>query len=240
MRSELEPAVHARFYENPEIRLAHDIRSEFRKRYATAPTSSQLKQICKVKGVNDQLSDEKIDALYEINMGEYDTEWLDTTAEAWIEYKTLDSSVIDLVSYLKTTKISAENVKEVVQTAKTLISDRNTIDFKFDEGLDFFDPESHRQRIQDRFSTGYRYLDTVLGGGYSPKTLIAFAGIPKVGKCAHESTMIRVRNKKSGKIQTLTVQQFHELTKQKFLANPANVEMIYSKNQHDVKDEKIT
>lgn len=181
-RPEIESSVHARFYENPEIRLAHDIRADFRKRYSTSPSSSQLKQICKVKGINDQLSDEKIDALYEINLGEYDTEWLDTTAEAWIEYKTLDSSVIDLVSYLKTTKISAENVKEVVQTAKTLISDRNTIDFKFDEGLDFFDPESHRQRIQDRFSTGYQYLDTVLGGGYSPKTLIAFAGIPKVGK----------------------------------------------------------
>ena len=181
-RPELEPAVHTRFYENPEIRLAHEIRAEFRKRYSTPPTSSQLKQICKLKGVQDQLSDEKIEALYEINMSEYDGDWLETTAEAWIEYKTLDSSVIDLVSYLKTTKISAENVKEVVQTAKSLITEKNSVDFKFDEGLDFFDPESHRQRAQERFSTGYRYLDTVLGGGYSPKTLIAFAGIPKVGK----------------------------------------------------------
>jgi KaiC/GvpD/RAD55 family RecA-like ATPase len=181
-RPELEPAVNARFYENPEIRLAHEVRSEFRKRYSTPPTAGQLKQICKLKGIQDQLSDEKIEALYEINLGEYDTEWLENTAEAWIEYKTLDSSVIDLVSYLKTTKISAENVKEVVQTAKSLISDRNSVDFKFDEGLDFFDPESHRQRAQQRFSTGYNYLDTVLGGGYSPKTLIAFAGIPKVGK----------------------------------------------------------
>jgi replicative DNA helicase len=73
-------------------------------------------------------------------------------------------------------------VKDVVQTAKSLIADRNNVDFKFDEGSDFFDPEAHRQKIQERFSTGYNYLDTVLGGGYSPKTLLAFAGIPKVGK----------------------------------------------------------
>ena len=181
-RPEIENSVLARFYDNPEIRLAHEVRAEFRKKYSKAPTASQLKQVCKLKGVNEQLSDEKIEALYEINLTEYDTDWLETTAEAWVEYKTLDTSVIDLVSYLKTTKISAENVKEVVQTAKSLISDRNTLDFKFDEGSDFFDPEAHKQQIYNRFDTGYAYLNTVLGGGYSPKTLLAFAGIPKVGK----------------------------------------------------------
>ena len=181
-RPEIEPSVMPRFYDNPEIRLAHEIRAEFRKKYSKAPTSSQMKQICKLKSLQEQLTDEKIDALYEINLSEYDTDWMESTAEAWIEYKTLDSSVIDLVSYLKTTKISADNVKDVVQTAKSLIADRNNVDFKFDEGSDFFDPASHRQRVSERFSTGYNYLDTVLGGGYSPKTLIAFAGIPKVGK----------------------------------------------------------
>jgi archaellum biogenesis ATPase FlaH len=181
-RPEVENSVLPRFYDNPEIRLAHEIRHEFRKKYSKAPTAGQMKQICKLKSLQEQLSDEKLNALYEINLGEYDPDWLETTAEAWIEYKTLDTSVIDLVSYLKTTKISADNVKEVVQTAKSLISDRNNVDFKFDEGSDFFDPESHRQRIQERFPTGYPYLDTVLGGGYSPKTLIALAGIPKVGK----------------------------------------------------------
>ena len=181
-RPEIENIVLSRFYDNPEIRLAHEIRAEFRKKYSQAPTASQLKQITRLKGIQDQLSDEKIEAIYEEDLNNYEKDWLDETAEAWIEYKTLDTSVIDLVSYLKTTKISAENVKDVVQTAKSIMTDRNNVDFKFDEGSDFFDPEAHRQRIQDRFSTGYDYLDTVLGGGYSPKTLLAFAGIPKVGK----------------------------------------------------------
>lgn len=229
IRPEIEGSILPRFYDNPEIRLAHEIRTEFRKKYTKAPTSSQMKQICRLKNFQDQLSDEKIEALYEIDLGEYDPDWLEQTAEAWIEYKTLDTSVVDLVSYLKTTKITADNVKDVVQTAKTIISDRNNVDFKFDEGSDFYDPESHRQRIQERFSTGYHYLDTVLGGGYSPKTLIAFAGIPKVGKCFSKSTLIKVRNKKTGEIKEFTAEQFHELTKQKFLANPANVEMIHQR-----------
>jgi archaellum biogenesis ATPase FlaH len=181
-RPEIENIVLSRFYDSPEIRLAHEIRAEFRKKYSQAPSAGQMKQITKLKGIQDQLTDEKIEAIYEEDLSQYEQDWLESTAEAWIEYKTLDTSVIDLVSYLKTTKINADNVKDVVQTAKTLISDRNNVDFKFDEGSDFFDPESHRQRVQDRFSTGYDYLDTVLGGGYSPKTLLAFAGIPKVGK----------------------------------------------------------
>lgn len=230
-RPELEATVLSRFYESSEIRMAHDVRAEFRKKYSKAPTSSQMKQVCKLKGIQEQLSDSKIDALYEINMGEYDPEWLESTAEAWIEYKTLDTSVIDLVSFLKTTKISADNVKEVVQTAKSLIADRNNVDFKFDKGLDFFDPESHRQRVQDRFSTGYDYFDRVLGGGYSPKTLVCWCGIPKVGKCHHGSTLVTFRNKRTQQIITMTIEEFHEMTKKKFLANPDNTKVIYSQNE---------
>ena len=181
-RPELDENVNPRFYDNPEIKLAHQIRTEFRKKYSQAPTESQLWEIVKLKNFQDQLTRENIKAIYEVNLNEYDPDWLSSTAEAWIEYKTLDSSVIDLVSYLKTTKISAENVKDVVQTAKSIISERNNVDFKFDEGSNFFDPKSHKQKKHERFSTGYPYLDTVLGGGYSKKTLIAFAGIPKVGK----------------------------------------------------------
>ena len=231
IRPEIEDIVLSRFYDSPEIKLAHDVRKDFRAKYMTPPTAGQMKQICKLKNLQDQLSDDKLEALYEENLAQYDPEWLDSTVEAWIEYKTLDSSVIDLVSYLKTTKISAENVKDVVQTAKSLIADRNNVDFKFDEGSDFFDADCHRQRMQERFSTGYDYLDTVLGGGYSTKTLLAWAGIPKVGKCFYRSTLIKVRNKTTGIVQEVTVEQFHELTRQKFLSNPENIEMMYSNNE---------
>lgn len=181
-RPELENLVASRFYDNPEIKLAHDLRSDHRKKYMKAPTLSQMKEIVKIKNVDDRLTPEKLEALYDVRMTEYDPDWLETTAEAWIEYKTLDSSVIDLVTYLKTTRINTENVKEVVETAKGIMADRNNVDFKFDDGFDFYDADSHRTSAMPKFSTGYRYLDTVLGGGYSPKTLLAFAGIPKVGK----------------------------------------------------------
>jgi KaiC/GvpD/RAD55 family RecA-like ATPase len=181
-RPEIENLVNSRFFETPEIRELQDIRKEFRVKYHKPPTSSQLKEIVKVKGLQEKLSPEKIDALYEIKMESYDPDWVQETTESWIEFKNLDISVMDLVQYMKTTKINSENIKDVVQTAKSIITDRNNIDFQFDTGLDFFDPGSHKQITHSTFSTGYPYLDAVLGGGYSPKTLIALAGMPKVGK----------------------------------------------------------
>ena len=228
-RPELESIVSSRFFSIPAIKEAFDVRKEFRERYHKAPTAAQIKEIVKIKGLEEQLTNEKIDALYEINLEKYEEEWLTETAEAWIEFKNLDASVLDLVQYLKTTNVNTENVKDIVQTAKSIIADRNNVDFKFDTGLDFFEPEAHKQLINETFTTGYPYLDTVLGGGYSPKTLIVLAGQPKIGKCAHSSTKLKLRNKKTGEVQELEIGKLHELTKQKFLAEPANCTVLYKK-----------
>lgn len=181
-RPEIENSVNTRFFETPEIKEAYEIRKEFRKKYHKSPTAAQLKEIAKIKGIQEKLSSERIDILYEVDLTKYDNDWIKETTESWIEFKNLDVSVLDLVQYLKTTKVSTENIKEVVQTAKSIITDRNNIDFKFDEGLDFFDPGSHRQHTSETVTTGYPYLDAALGGGYAPKTLVCLAGQPKIGK----------------------------------------------------------
>jgi hypothetical protein len=216
-RPEISSQVKPRFFENPEIRLAHQIRTEFTKKFSKSPTAAQLKEIVKIKNLEEELSKEKIDALYEVNLKEYDPEWLQTSTEAWIEFKTLDTSVMDLVHYMKTTKVTEENIKEVVQTAKSIISERNKIDFKFDEGLNFFDPNSHRQLRSETFDTGYPFFNTCLGGGYKAKTLVCFAGIPKVGKSVYFDSYITIRNKKTGVIEKIKIGEFHERVKTKFI-----------------------
>jgi replicative DNA helicase len=83
---------------------------------------------------------------------------------------------------LKTTKVSADNVKEVVAKVKGIVNERNSIEFGFDEGLDFFNPDSHVQPTSDTFTTGYNYIDLVLGGGFYSKALFCFIGEMKIGK----------------------------------------------------------
>jgi archaellum biogenesis ATPase FlaH len=135
-----------------------------------------------MKGLSEEIDSSKIEFLYEVNLREYDEDWLKETAQSWIEYKNLDLSVFDLLNYLKTTKVTTENVQDVVQTAKNIIAERNNLTFDFDEGLDFFNPESHLQPLADTFSSGIPMIDLVLGGGFYSKALFCFIGEMKIGK----------------------------------------------------------
>jgi replicative DNA helicase len=70
----------------------------------------------------------------------------------------------------------------VVANFKRIVVERNNVDFSFDQGLDFFHPENHKQLRGSSFSTGFPFIDIVLGGGFSAKSLYVFMGMPKVGK----------------------------------------------------------
>jgi len=181
-RKELVDVVTNRFFETEDIKKIYDITKEFVDKYSTTPSKTQLVELTKVKGIQEELTETKIDSLFDVRLTEYDEEWLQQTAESWIEYKNLDISVLDLISYLKTTKVTVDNVKDVVQSAKNIITERNNIQFGFDEGLDFFDPESHLQPTTDTFSSGFPYIDLVLGGGFYSKALFCFIGEMKIGK----------------------------------------------------------
>lgn len=209
-RKELLGLVKDRFFETADIKKIYQLCSEFTEKYNTVPTKSQINELVKMKGLTEDLDPSKIDYLYEVNLKEYDEDWLKETAESWIEYKNLDLSVFDLLNYLKTTKVTTDNVKDVVQNAKNIISERNNLQFNFDEGLDFFNPESHIQPLADTFSSGIPMIDLVLGGGWYSKALFCFIGEMKIGKCTSYDTMITVRNKKTGLIEKIQVGDFHK------------------------------
>jgi replicative DNA helicase len=89
---------------------------------------------------------------------------------------------VDGVKYIQSTPVTSENIKEVVANFKRIVVERNNVDFSFDQGLDFFHPEHHKQLRGSSFSTGFPFIDIVLGGGFSAKSLYVFMGMPKVGK----------------------------------------------------------
>lgn len=96
--------------------------------------------------------------------------------------KTLEKSAVDSINYIKSTDVTPDNIKDVINTYKSIVVDRNKVDFSFDLGLNFKDPEAHKQPSNMTFSSGYEYIDFCLGGGFSAKSLYVFLGQPKVGK----------------------------------------------------------
>lgn len=201
------------FFDTPELRELLTIHKDFWFKYHQNPSVRQVKELVIMQGLEGKLSESKIDAIYNEDVSTYDEQWLKENIETFIEYKNLESSIVDISSYLKRTTITSENIKQVVDTVKSTILTKNNIDFTFDEGLDFFNPDSHLSKQLKTFSSGYEFIDIALEGGFLEKSLNVLAGAPKKGKCFIGSTEINVRNKKTGQIEKITVEQFHERIK---------------------------
>jgi replicative DNA helicase len=170
------------FFAQTAYQLTLKIVKIFHGKYSQVPTASQVKEAVKIGKKEKEITEGEIDAIYAIDLGSYAQDWLQEITEVFIEYKNLTKSAVDAVQYIQTTPVSAENIKSVVEQFKSIINERNTIDFGFDEGLDFFEATNHKQLTFNTFSSGYPFIDTVLGGGFSAKSLYVFMGMPKVGK----------------------------------------------------------
>jgi archaellum biogenesis ATPase FlaH len=169
-------------FKNESLAEILDSIKEFWKSYKEVPGADQLIEYFKITGKEDVVKSGEIRAFYDLDLNQYEDDWLRTTTEFFIEYKNLTKSAVDGVKYLQSTPVSPENIKDVIDNFKNIIVQRNNLDFSFDEGLDFFNPDNHRQITSNTFPSGYPFIDTVLGGGFSSKALYVFMGMPKVGK----------------------------------------------------------
>lgn len=169
------------YFKNESLGSIFEAAKSFWDKYHEMPTSSQMIEYFKVMKDNS-VDPTEINGIYDIELNKYEETWLRETTEFFIEYKTLTKSAVDGLKYIQSTPASSENIRTIIDTFKSIITERNNIDFNFDEGLDFFNPQSHKQYSQNTFSSGYPFIDTVLGGGFSAKALYVFMGMPKVGK----------------------------------------------------------
>ena len=176
------------FFSSKHIRSIYKISKKYYEKYQLTPNRTQLKQLITVKKVqeffdeDEEFNNSVFKTIMNANIDDYDEVWLTENFEAWVKFKTLNSSVFDLVNYLKTTKITPENIHNVVSTATEIIQKKNNIDLNTNDGSDFYDPNSHQSMKRNCFPSGYSWVDKCLGGGYSKGNLIVFAGAPKSGK----------------------------------------------------------
>lgn len=170
------------YFKNESLGEIFILVKDFWSKFHEIPTQDQIIESCKISGKENKVTASEIRSVYEIDLSKYEEDWLKETTEFFIEYKNLTKSAVDAVKYLQTTPVSPENIKSVIDTFKNIVIERNNIDFSFDEGLDFFKPENHKQLTSNTFSSGFPFIDTVLGGGFSAKALYVFMGMPKVGK----------------------------------------------------------
>lgn len=169
------------YFETPEIRKAYEISRRFFERYKESPVKKQLKHLVVHNKLEEQLSLEFIDGLFDSNE-EYEEQWLQETLEGWVSWRALTTTIFRAFTYMKSQKVSTENVKDVVDKVVGIVRDGTSIELGNDDCLDFSDPSSHRSITMQSFSTGYSFLDLTMGGGWIPGTLNVVMGAQKSGK----------------------------------------------------------
>lgn len=177
-------AIKYNFYTSEEIDALSFLANKFYAKFNETPTKENLKLLVQNHPKSkERVSDNILEMVFDVDLDKYDEEWLTNTAESWIKWRTFNTSLTDTIEYIKTTDVNPENVDAIVTKVKGLINDRNNLTFNSDLGLNFFDFDSHDQKEADKVSTGYNFLDRMLGGGYDKGgNLVVYAGEQNIGK----------------------------------------------------------
>jgi len=175
-------SIKPEFFDNDDLGLLFKVSKVFHERFNEAPSKDQIKLLTKQKQFKDKITESLVDLIFDQNMKSYDDEWVNETTEAWILWKNLDKTIIDTIEYVKTVKVTPQNIKEIVSKTKGLFVERNSIVFDESLGLNFFDPVSHKIASENKITSSHKWVDMRSSGGYSLKTLIVYAGEQNIGK----------------------------------------------------------
>ena len=173
-------SVRPGFFGNQDLDHIAKLARDFYLKFGESPSSEQMKAL--VSDDPSEISGDIVNSIFQINLAEYDQDWLQRTGEAWVKWKHFDKQLIKTIEYVKTQTVSPENVEDVVQRAIGMISTEGSLHFDTDIGLDFFNPEDHIQRSSSKIQTGWSFVDHVSGGGYDAKSLVVYAGEQNIGK----------------------------------------------------------
>ncbi|MEG1363239.1 MAG: DnaB-like helicase C-terminal domain-containing protein, partial [Clostridia bacterium] len=118
---------------------------------------------------------------------------------------------------------NVENASSVVETVRSMLSTETAMDFNFEMGADFFDPNAHSQSALEKKSTGYPYMDTCLKGGWWKGALFAFIAGPKCGKSMWLSNMAAQSMKEGDNVAYITLELPVPIVMSRIGANLLNV-----------------
>lgn len=199
------------FFKNKNLSALILIAKRFYDKYKEVPSERQMLALLHD---SDKISidDEFIITTYGIDTKSYDQEWLKRTTEAWIKWKNLNKQLVEGIEIAKTYDVNIDNVDEIVQKIVDTVDVSNEINFNFDEGLDFFNADNHYQDMSKKISSGYKYIDSVIGG-YDEKTLVCYIGQSNIGKCVCHDSLITVKNRKTGETIKLPIGEFYKMIK---------------------------
>jgi replicative DNA helicase len=180
-REELITTIYPNYFNDERRSEVYKYALKFFREYTKIPNTKELKSYLELN--NYFLEESEFDELFFFNLKEYNYDYLYRYVKAFVLLRNLNITVVDIMSYLKTTSINPDNIDSITEKVRNDINGKLSIDFNNkSNGLNFFNPESHIQIPKIGTSSGFEFFDKTQGGGWNLKTLVVFQGRPKVGK----------------------------------------------------------
>ena len=98
-------SIQSAYYTSEEIGLLSHIAGKFYERFNETPTKDQIKLlVTKHERAKEKVTDGILDLVFGVDLDQYDEEWLTTTTESWIKWKTFSISLTDTIEFIKDRK----------------------------------------------------------------------------------------------------------------------------------------
>lgn len=174
-----------RFFTEPTIVSIFDYAQDFVNQYKEEPTPEQLYELIKISG-KEEVGLDSIKTLWQNQSGlsKYSDDWLKTNISAWGKFRSFYTGLENTIAYVKQlpTNIAYTDSEMYINRASNIFNNGASFSVNTTEGYDFFDLENHIIKEEDTHSTGYKFMDLCLKGGFMKKGLYIIMGAPKVGK----------------------------------------------------------
>ena len=210
----------ADYFENYSERTIFKIINNYINKYSVdkLPTPTVLKLILSKsnKITEEQFSStvEKINEIEEMKFENHDLNWLVDETEEFCKSKAMENAIVKSVDLIQEGDKQLNKIQELVRDALR-------VSFDNDLGIEFFNEEHIIQRLKNynleeqKFPCKIDELNVAFNGGFEKKALTIFMGGTHSGKCLSFFSKVNIRNKITGKIENITIEELIQRSNKK-------------------------
>lgn len=187
---ELTKKISSDYFSVPIVAKCYDIAKPYALKYLTPPSKEVIKEELSRLDALDDTTEAQISMLYSedvINCS-IDKQYLKDGITNTAMWQSTVAAFYAAGEYIKKNdslvRSDPESAKRIRDKIRMMIDEPLSINYEVDDGngLDFWDAKSHIQEQLKRRTTGYKFIDDCMDGGYWDGSFVVFAGAPKVGK----------------------------------------------------------
>ena len=171
------------FFSNGDLQIIFGLAKAYYKKFEKSPSHKQCKILVQnsEKAKNRQTDEAIVDHIYDLNLDEYDEDWIQNTFKFWVQWRDFENRVDNVNELIGVTNVTPDNVEKVITDCQNLLT-RNVIKLDQDLGFDFFNPEHHAPAENSKITSNWNLINNITGGGYDICSLVALVGPPNIGK----------------------------------------------------------